>query len=211
MSNQPVEMKNNKQGWSYTVANLVSNVLNPPLVSVFGIFLMASFLGTPDAWRWAILFVILAVFAPTLYVYWLLKRGKIETFHIPNRENRTRPYLMIIGSNVAIVLIMLWLRAPFLLLAFGVMGVMQSTLLFLINNYWKISGHTTAISGLSVFMVAALGWSMSPVLVIVPLVAWARVRTRSHSLWQTVAGVLTGTFFILTTWFLLTTFVKPEL
>ncbi|MGD2026901.1 MAG: hypothetical protein PVI99_03715, partial [Anaerolineales bacterium] len=175
-----------------------------------GIFLMASFLGTPDAWRWAILFVILAVFAPTLYVYWLLKRGKIETFHIPNRENRTRPYLMIIGSNVMIVLIMLWLRAPFLLLAFGVMGVMQSTLLFLINNYWKISGHTTAISGLSVFMVAALGWSMSPVLVMVPLVAWARVRTRSHSLWQTVAGVLTGTFFILTTWFLLMTFVKPE-
>lgn len=211
MSYQPTNVNRNRQGWSYTVANLVSNVLNPPLVSVFGIFLMASFLGTPDAWRWAILFVILAVFAPTIYVYWLLKRGKIENFHIPNRENRTGPYLMIIGSNVVIVIVMVLLDAPFLLLAFGVMGVMQSTLLFLINKYWKISGHTTAISGLSVFMVAALGWSMSPVLVMVPLVAWARVRTQSHSLWQTVAGVLTGTFFILTTWLLLTSFMRPEL
>ena len=172
---------------------------------------MAAFLGTPDAWRWAALFVILVVIVPTLYVYLLLKRGKIETFHIPNRQNRKGVYLVIILSNVLGVIVMLVLGAPFLLLAFGIMGVMQSTLLFLINMYWKISGHTTAISGLSVFIVAALGWSMYPVLMIVPLVAWARIRTHSHSFWQTIAGVMTGAFFILMTWFVLTSIIKPDL
>ena len=211
MSYSKIESEPQKQGWSFTLANWVSNVLNPPLISVLGIFLMAAFLGTPDAWRWAILFVILVVIVPTLYVYWLLKRGKIETFHIPNRQNRKGVYLVIILSNVVGVVVMLVLGAPFLLLAFGVMGVMQSTLLFLINMYWKISGHTTAISGLSVFIVAALGWSMYPVLMIVPLVAWARIRTHSHSFWQTVAGVMTGSFFILMTWFVLTSIVKPDL
>ena len=211
MSYSRIESEPQKKGWSYTLANWVSNVLNPPLISVLGIFLMAAFLGTPDAWRWAALFVILVVIVPTLYVYLLLKRGKIETFHIPNRQNRKGVYLVIILSNVVGVIVMLVLGAPFLLLAFGIMGVMQSTLLFLINMYWKISGHTTAISGLSVFIVAALGWSMYPVLMIVPLVAWARIRTRSHSFWQTIAGVMTGAFFILITWFVLTSIMKPDL
>jgi len=79
-----------------------------------------------------------------------------------------------------------------------------------VNKYWKISGHTTAISGLSVFIVASLGWSMSPVLMMVPLVAWARIRTRSHSFWQTMAGILTGTLFILTTWYFLTLVLRPD-
>jgi len=207
----PTEIESQKQGWSYTVANWVSNVLNPPLISVLGIFLMASVTGTADAWRYAVLFVVLVVIVPTSYVYWLLRRGKIETFHIPNRENRKGVYLVIIGSNILGVLVMIALNAPFLLLAFGIMGVMQSTLLFLVNIYWKISGHTTAISGLSVFIVAALGWSMSPVLMIVPLVAWARIKTKSHSFWQTVAGVMTGSSFILLTWMLLSSLLKPEI
>jgi MFS family permease len=211
MSYSPIEIEPSKQGWSYNLANWVSNVLNPPVISVLGIFLMASFLGTPDAWRWAVLFIVLVVIIPTLYVYWLLKRGKIETFHIPNRQNRKGVYLVIIASNVVGVIAMIFLGAPFLLVAFGIMGIMQSTLLFLINQYWKISGHTTAVSGLSVFLVAALGWSMTPVLMIVPLVAWARIRTKSHSFWQTVAGVLTGSFFILATWLVLTTILKPDI
>ena len=192
------------QGWDYRLAHLVSNVLNPPLVAVAGIFMMAGVIGTSEAWIWAVVFVVVAVLSPTLFVVWLLKRGKIETFHIPNRENRHRPYQVMIGCNLLVALAMSILHAPVLLMAFSVIGMMQSILLYLVNRYWKISGHTTAISGLSVFMVAAMGWMMTPVLVMVPLVAWARIRTRSHTFWQTMAGILTGTTFILATWLIFT-------
>ena len=138
MAYSTIELENYKKGWSYRVANAISNVLNPSIVSVVGIFFMASVLGTAEAWRWAILFVVLAVITPTLYVVYLLKRGKIENFHIPNRENRKRPYMVIIGCNVAIVVLMIVSQAPFLLLAFGIMGVLQSTLLFLINTHWRL-------------------------------------------------------------------------
>ncbi|MFN2145876.1 MAG: hypothetical protein ACK2T7_11040 [Anaerolineales bacterium] len=195
--------------WDYKAARLVSNIISPPLVSVLGILLMANFIGTKEAWQWAWVFVGLVVLVPTLYVVLLLKQGKIDNFHIPNRENRKKPYLVIIGSNLLGVILMALMGAPFLLVAFGVMGVTQSTLLFLINTYWKISGHATAISGLSVFIVAALGWSLAPVLVMVPLVAWARIRTYSHTFWQTIAGILTGSTFILTTWFVLNAVWRP--
>lgn len=194
-----------KSGWDFTIARWVSNVLNPPLVAAGGIFLMAAFLDTSDAWKWAVIFVLIVVAIPTLYVVWLLKRGEIDTFHIPNREKRHKPYLVIIGSNILGVIVLILGKAPFLLIAFGLIGIVQSTLLFLINRYWKISGHTTAISGLSVFLVAAVGWQVAYILIAIPLVAWARIRTKSHSFTQTVAGVLTGTAFILTTWYIIKT------
>jgi hypothetical protein len=211
MAYSPIDYEKVNQRWDYRLAHWVSNILNPPLVAVFGIFLMASVLGTGEAWFWAVVFVVLVVAVPTLYVVWLLKRGKIETFHIPNRENRRGPYKVIIGSNMLGVLLMFAAGAPFLLTAFGIVGVVQSTLLYFVNMYWKISGHTTAISGLSVFIVAALGWSMSPVLVMIPLVAWARIRTQSHSFWQTIAGILTGTTFILTTWYIMNLVFSTEI
>jgi hypothetical protein len=209
MSSTEMNINQNRARWDYKAARLVSNVISPPLVSVLGILMMAYFIGTQEAWWWAAAFVGLVVLLPTLYVVLLLKQGKIENFHIPNRENRTKPYLVIIGSNLLGVILMSMLDAPFLLVAFAVMGVTQSTLLFLINRYWKISGHATAISGLSVFIVAALGWSLAPVLVMVPLVAWARIRTYSHTFWQTIAGILTGTTFILTTWIVLNAVWRP--
>ena len=209
MSTDEMKFNQNRTRWDYRAARLVSNIISPPLVSVLGILLMAQFIGTTEAWKWAFIFVALVVLVPTGYVVLLLKQGKIENFHIPNRENRKKPYLVIIGSNLLGVILMAVMGAPFLLVAFGVMGVMQSTLLFLINTYWKISGHATAISGLSVFMVAALGWSLAPVLVMVPLVAWARIRTYSHTFWQTMAGVMTGTTFILSTWFVLNAVWRP--
>lgn len=191
------------RGLVYAFARLVSNVLNPPLVAAGGIFLMAAYLGSSDAWKWAAIFVLIVVAIPTSYVVWLLKRGEIETFHIPNREKRHKPYMVIIGSNILGVIVLIIGQAPFWLIAFGLIGIVQSTLLFLINRYWKISGHTTAISGLSVFLVAAVGWEVAYILIAIPLVAWARIRTQSHSFTQTVAGVLTGTAFILTTWYII--------
>lgn len=192
-----------KRGWDFRLAHLVSNVLNPPLVAAGGIFLMAAFIKGQSAWMWAAVFVFIVVAIPTLYVVWLLKRGEIDNFHIPNREKRHKPYIVIIASNILGVVVLILGRAPFLLIAFGMIGIVQSTLLFLINRYWKISGHTTAITGLSVFLVAAVGWEVAYILIAIPLVAWARIRTNSHSLTQTVAGVLTGTGFILTTWYLI--------
>ena len=197
------EITTKKPGWDFTIARFVSNVLNPPLVAAGGIFLMAAFLGTAKAWMWAVIFILLVDAIPTLYVVWLLKRGEIDHFHIPNREKRHKPYLVIIGSNILGVIVMVLGKAPFLLIAFGLIGIVQSLLLFLINRYWKISGHTTAISGLTVFLVATVGWEVAYILIAIPLVVWARVRTSSHSFLQTVAGALTGTAFILTTWYLI--------
>lgn len=187
-----------KFSWDQRVAKLVSDLINPPLVAVLGVFLIAAKLQTREAWMWAIFFVVTAIVLPTLYVVWMLMNGKVESFHLPNRESRNSLYIFMIGANLLVLAAMLIWTAPFFLIAFAIVGLTQSILLFLVNLYWKISGHTTAISGLSVFMVFVFGTSALPALLMIPLVAWARIHTHSHSLWQTVAGTVTGTSFIST-------------
>ena len=87
--------------------------------------------------------------------------------------------------------------APIQLTAFAFIGIFLTTLLLLITAFWKISIHTTAISALSVFLVATFGWQVSIALLMVPLVAWARLRTNSHTLRQTIGGTLVGAAFML--------------
>lgn len=196
-------LDNRGRSWDMRLAKLVSDLINPPLVAVLGVFLIAAVLGTREAWVWALIFVFTAIIVPTLYVVWMLRVGKIESFHMPNRESRIPLYLLMITSNLVVVIAMFFGKAPFYLMAFGMVGLVQSILLFLVNLYWKISGHTTAISGLSVFMVFIFGTAALPALLMIPLVAWARIHTQSHSLWQTVAGTLTGSSFISAMLFLL--------
>jgi len=69
----------------------------------------------------------------------------------------------------------------------------------LITMYWKISGHGAAIASLTVFICGLYGSLAAPVLLAIPLVAWARVRLHRHTLAQTVAGSLVGILFALAT------------
>jgi membrane-associated phospholipid phosphatase len=66
-------------------------------------------------------------------------------------------------------------------------------ILLLVTLRWKISGHTTAMSSLAMLCWLLIGPAAAPMMLSVPLVAWARVRLRRHTLAQTLAGAALGT------------------
>ena len=72
------------------------------------------------------------------------------------------------------------------------LGMIQMALILLVTSRWKISGHGVAIGGITVFAVGIFGREAWPLLLAIPLVAWARVRLKRHTLAQTVAGSLLG-------------------
>ncbi len=57
-----------------------------------------------------------------------------------------------------------------------------------ITHFWKISGHAMCAALASGILVKTFGISLWPVLLIVPLVCWARVVRRDHTLLQVFAG-----------------------
>ncbi|MGD8456563.1 MAG: hypothetical protein PVF83_09275 [Anaerolineales bacterium] len=192
--------------WDERLAKLVTHVINPPLVAGVGVFMMAGWLGGEAVFYWAAFFVFVVAALPTLYTVWLLKTGRISDFYMTRREDRIRTIASMVVTNVAAVVVMVLGEAPFILIAFGSVGILQAVLILLITLYWKISAHMIGIAGLSTFMTAALGGWWSLALLMIPLVAWARVRLDSHSYAQVFGGMILGATIIGTATLLLAYF-----
>jgi membrane-associated phospholipid phosphatase len=62
----------------------------------------------------------------------------------------------------------------------------------LITLRWKISQHVSSIAVCATVATAVLGVSAAPTLLLIPLVAWARVKVGAHTVLQTVAGATVG-------------------
>ncbi len=76
---------------------------------------------------------------------------------------------------------------------------LQVVVILFVTLRWKISVHTAAAAGGATLIWTLLGTAL-PFLLVVPLIAWSRVRLRHHTLPQTLAGALLGSivFFVAT-------------
>lgn len=59
---------------------------------------------------------------------------------------------------------------------------------YLITLFWKVSGHAAAAALSSAFIIRWWGWAWAPVLLIVPIISWIRVKQKNHTPAQTIVG-----------------------
>lgn len=182
--------------WDYHVAKWISRIFSPPLLVVIGITLTALKLGAISAWIWAGFYLLMGILIPVLYIVWKIRQGEISDFHIKIREQRIRPMILMLLTSLIAWMVMLLGSAPFALTVFAGAGVIQVAFLLLVTLRWKISGHSTAAAGFAIFLFTLFGDPAATVLLIIPIVAWARVRRNRHKLNQTIAGSLAGIIFM---------------
>ncbi|MFA5308058.1 MAG: hypothetical protein WC370_01050 [Dehalococcoidales bacterium] len=174
------------------LARLVSNILNPFLVSVV-VLIMLSFRATSttgDAIKWAVFTLLLSVLPVLVVAIYLLQRKKLDGLFSNPRQQRNNIYLMasIVG---ALGCGLLWyFDGPYLLSVTFTAGLDSIVVFMIINYFWKISLHTafTAAAVAVIIMVygAAVAWTS----VLVVPVAWARIQLKQHSLPQVATGGL---------------------
>lgn len=180
--------------WDHKLAKYISNLLSPPGVITIAMLIFSAHL---NLWNWGLFYIFLVIGLPTLYVYWLLRKGKISDFHMRSREERMKPMYFTIAACILAWIILNLFDVRYELRLFAGIGILLTSLLTVITKFWKISIHATSVGGLSTFLVALFGWSFGLVLLAIPLVTWARMRTNNHSFKQLMAGTLVGSFFIL--------------
>lgn len=195
------------------LASAVSYVLNPLVFPPVAFTLIAAHFHSGAAQTAAVFGVSLVFFClvPLLYVVGMIRAGRAESLEVRNRASRTRPFLVGVASYaVGAGLLGLVLRGPALpvVLAFAALFPLNTLVIALINLRWKISIHMTSLAGFVgvLLFVAMTAWrslpagpqavltvaSVAPLLVLLPLVMWARVRVEAHSLGQVVAGAVFG-------------------
>jgi membrane-associated phospholipid phosphatase len=146
----------------------------------------------PGTYRFALLYFLVAVPVPVAYVLWMLKSGRVTDFHLPDRRDRTMPFVISIAGALGAAVLLYFAGAPAVFLAPVVAALTQTLLLFLITLGWQISIHTATTTALVTFGVLAFGAAASVLAFLVPLVMWARLYLGRHTLAQTIAGACLG-------------------
>jgi hypothetical protein len=182
--------------WSRRAATLVSRFIAPQYMAVPLLLVLA--LTDQVSWQrgllWAAGVGVLSVVGPLLIFWRELRRGGISDWHVSNREERLQPTLVIpsvLAPILAVAILIAFDGPPQLLV-----GLMCALALIVFNLLvtvrWKISQHVSGVAASALLITITLGMSAAPMLLLIPLVAWARVKVGAHTVMQTIIGGVTG-------------------
>lgn len=174
------------------LAKLISNIVNPFLVS-FAVIILLSFestSSTPDALKWASISIALSVLPVFSVVISLVRNKKLEGVFINPRRQRNRIYLLASALAVVGCFVLFYLGAPRLLVATFVAGLASIVTFMGINFFWKISLHTAFITASVIILTIVYGAIGALTVVLLPPAVWARMEMGQHSPTQVVSGAL---------------------
>jgi len=197
------EEKNEKK---LKIAKAISTITNPPIICI-PLFLIISLSlttsGMPfssdfkfDLYQFALVEGISLIFTSvlplTIILYWAKKLNTDKD--ISNREDRFTPLIVgalsyFIGFAVSLILKV----NPFLtvlLLCYSI----NTFIVTLITTKWKISIHTTGLSGPVTALIILLGSIGALFGLMYPVLIWSRVILKKHTMAQAIVGGVQGFF-----------------
>jgi membrane-associated phospholipid phosphatase len=192
--NQSVVPLKQRRVWR-DLAKILSTIFNPFLtaLALFVILSHVTARDTLDFWRLLFVSTFFTSIGPMLYVFWLYGTDRISDLDMSVRSERETVFMTfvafyLIGAGV------LWLvHAPPVLVA-TMLGYFAATLVVgYITRYWKISTHALGITAPLVALSLLYGRQPLPFLVLIPMVCWARVYLKAHTIAQVVAGAALAT------------------
>lgn len=177
------------------LAWLVSAAASPFLVLALFLGLLAWHLApTPGiAARWAALAIGGIVAVPAVYVVWAVLAGHITDVHVQLREQRAAPFVAAIaGCGLSAALLLASNAHPELVLA-SLAALVNGLLFLAVTLRWKIAMHPAILTACAVMAGQLIAPQWYWALLAVPLVIWARLQRRRHTLAQCLTGtVLAG-------------------
>lgn len=133
--------------------------------------------------------LILQVVIPLTYLYIAPKVGLATAWDLPKREER---YLFLSICFIAslITCFISYYYGTSLLFKLNLLLLILFTIIFVTTLYWKISLHTSLNTVGSILINYLFGWSLWWVYLSIPLVFWARLVLKRHTLIQLIVGII---------------------
>ena len=164
-------------------ARICSTIFHPLIIPTVGIFISLFFsymslLGDQYILTYTLLVALFTILFPCIGVLMLYKMKLITSVGLVNREERTLPYIIFLVCYVACA-VYLWLAGlRGIQFGFVVGGIVALICDLIINRWWKISVHMTAIGGMT-----GLVFIMS-------------ILLKRHTLGQVISGFANGFIWI---------------
>jgi len=200
------EMRPEKIGSSVTrstfLANVISRITNPCILSVLLLLLIAVFeSGSLRELFGSVMIVLLfLVLLPLFYVYMRTVRNRSgEKFvAVPTVFLKQHPKdILVLGLIMGLpcIGILVLLDAPALMIATLVALLASSIVVALFNIFYRVSYHLAAITVLVIMAAIAWGPVLLVLLVGIPVIAWAKCRINEHTPAQISIGITIALIF----------------
>lgn len=180
------------------LAKTISTFTNPPIICIPLFIIICLTLSIDNLWGFPVLELISIIFASILpmaiILFWAKKTGNDND--ISKRQDRPIPLIVGTVSYFIGFLISRFLGLndflTFLLLCYSI----NTFIVMLITTQWKISIHTTGLSGPVCALIILLGPIGALFGLLYPVLIWSRVTLKKHTMSQAIAGGVFG--FIMT-------------
>lgn len=172
-------------------ARTVSTIFNPFLTAT-ALFIIVSHAfahhSTMQFWVYSTVGILCFTVAPLTFVLYLYLTGRISDFDMSERPERERVFAGFVVIYLVAAISLSLVHAPVQLQAitWGYWGTAVATMV--ITRWWKISTHAFGIAGPFAAMFVLFNLQPLPYVALVPLVGWARVYLRSHTIGQVLGG-----------------------
>jgi len=182
-------------------AKIISYIFDGSFISIPILLLICLIVvdNKLEAVGWAFLCLLFGVAIPYLYIGFLYKKKEIDSMHIPKKENRIKPLLLTCASYTVCFIILYVLDGPVFLKSIFAVSIVSTIILTIITYFWKISLHTSWITFIVITFNILFGRWMLLMIPLIPVIGWARVRVKEHTVNQVIFGIgisTITTFFI---------------
>lgn len=131
------------------------------------------------------------------FVLYNVRRGKFSDFDVSKREQRPLLFFACTILCLWYIVGLLFLRGPLVLLLLVTSIIFSIVVISFINTRIKASIHLATISAILTAISLISGRVNVFILLLIPLIAWARVTVRRHTVSETIVGALTGSLLTL--------------
>jgi hypothetical protein len=178
-------------------ARALSTIFNP-FLSATALFIIVSHAFSTsrlEFWKLSAAGLFFFTIAPLACVLYLYVTGRISDFDMSERPERQRVFAAFVVIYLCAAISLSAVHAPVQLVAitWGYWGTALLTMV--ITRWWKISTHAFGITGPFAAMFLLFNLQPLPYVALVPLVCWARVHLRSHTIAQVLGGAALAVTF----------------
>jgi len=180
-----------KKNTTKVVGEIISQLLNVPVLA--GAMVTYLFFRVPESepnrlsgYALSMLFLCVVPLCSLFFYIPAKDEDKIATA----RRQRISSFVIMLISYPVGWLILAWTGAPLIFTALAAIYtfVTLGLLIFNLLLRYKASGHAAGVCGPIATMIYIFGVAAIPLLLLLPLIIWARLAAEGHNFWQTVVG-----------------------
>lgn len=180
------------------IAEIISKIIGPflwmPILLILLIFKTGLSLDQIKILLPLLIFLLVVI--PFTYLFIALRLDWVSKWDLPKKEER-RPILILLFVCAVTALLFIKNFGNGLILDLYILLMIIGFITSLVTFFWKISIHMVLDTTGVLLINFLFGWVFWPLFLLIPVVAWARLKLKRH----TPAQLLAGTFLAGATFF----------